>query len=322
MRVSYHEGYRVDLPPTHPYPMGKYLLLRALLDERGLSRQIEYVEPTEVSLEDLARVHTSAYLERLQADALTPAQRRTLGIPYTLRLWRRSRLTVEGTCLAAAAALADGLAANLAGGTHHAFSDHGEGFCVVNDVAVAIEKLRSDGRIQRALVIDLDVHQGNGTAAIFSDRSDVYTLSLHGERNYPAHKPASTRDIGLPDGTTDADYLAALVPALSEALQQQRPHLAFYVAGVDVVEGDRYGRLALSEAGLRDRDRAVIDAVRNAGVPLAIVLGGGYAPSTRRTTELHAVVFEEALRRWQAERGEKKSEITPRRDWHCPATGA
>jgi acetoin utilization deacetylase AcuC-like enzyme len=302
MHVSYHEGYRVDLPPTHPYPMGKYLLLRSVLDERGLSQQIRYVEPTEVSLDDLQRVHTPAYLERLQTDALTPAERRALGIPFTPRLWRRSRLTVEGTCLAAAAALSDGLAANLAGGTHHAFADHGEGFCVINDVAVAIEQLLADGRIQRALVIDLDVHQGNGTAAIFSGRSAVYTLSVHGERNYPAVKPASTHDVGLPDGTSDEGYLAALAPALHQALTVHRPDIVFYVAGVDVVEDDRYGRLALSEDGLRRRDHAVIHAVRDRNVPLAIVLGGGYAPTTRRTTELHAIVFEAALERWAVER--------------------
>ena len=218
MHVSFHEGYRVDLPPTHPYPMGKYLLLRALLDARGLSRSIRYCEPVEANLDVLRRVHTEDYLERLSMDALTAPERRQLGIPYTPRLWRRSRLTVEGTRLAAWAALKDGLAANLAGGTHHAFADHGEGFCVINDVAVAIEDLFANAKISRALVVDLDVHHGNGTAAIFSGRDDVYTLSLHGERNYPAVKPPSTHDVGLADGTEDAVYLAELQSALAAAL--------------------------------------------------------------------------------------------------------
>jgi len=301
MRVSFHEGYRVDLPPTHPYPMGKYLLLRDILFEMALLDTARVMVPDEAPLDWLRSVHTEDYVERLVADALTPAERRRLGIPYTLRLLRRSRLTVHGTWLAANAALEDGLAANLAGGTHHAFADHGEGFCVLNDVAIAIRQLQLHGRVGRCLVVDLDVHQGNGTAAIFADDPRVYTLSLHGEKNYPLEKPASSLDVGLADGTDDAAYLAALEPALEQGLAS-RPDLVFYVAGVDVVAGDRYGRLALTESGLRARDRWVIETVREHGVPLAIVLGGGYAPSTRRTAELHAVVFETAWDRWRRER--------------------
>jgi len=294
LRVSYHPDYRVDLPPTHPYPMGKYPLLHGLLRERGLLAAPDIMVPEEAPLEMLGLVHEPAYLAHLAAGTLPAADVRRLGVPLTPRLWRRSRLAVHGTWLAARAALADGLAANGAGGTHHAFAAHGEGFCVLNDVAVAIGALRASGEIRRALVIDLDVHQGNGTAAIFAGDPDVYTLSLHGERNYPARKARSTRDVGLPDGTGDADYLAALGPALHVALGAARADVAFYVAGVDVVAGDRYGRLALSEEGLRRRERLVLAAVREAAVPLAIVLGGGYAPSTLRTAELHAIVFEEA----------------------------
>ena len=295
MRVSYHPDYRVDLPPAHPYPMGKYPLLHALLRERGLLVEADTMVPEEAPLEMLQRVHEPGYLAHLAAGTLSPADVRRLGVPLTPRLWRRSRLAVHGTWLAARAALADGLAANGAGGTHHAFAGHGEGFCVLNDVAVAIRALRATGEIRRALVVDLDVHQGNGTATIFTGDPDVYTLSVHGERNYPIRKADSTRDVGLPDGTGDADYLAALEPALGEALSDARADLVFYVAGVDVVAGDRYGRLALSEDGLRRRERLVLDRVRHAGVPLAIVLGGGYSPSTLRTAELHAIVFAEAL---------------------------
>ena len=302
MRVSYHPDYRVDLPATHPYPMGKYPLLHDLLCERGLLAPVDVMQPQEAPLEMLRAVHGADYLDRLAAGTLPPADVRRLGVPLTARLWRRSRLAVHGTWLAARAALADGIAANLAGGTHHAFADHGEGFCVLNDVAVSIQALRRDGFTERVLVVDLDVHQGNGTATIFADDPEVYTLSLHGERNYPARKARSTRDLGLPDGTGDDEYLAVLGPALAVALRDADPGIVFYVAGVDVVAGDRYGRLALSEAGLRRREQAVIGAVRDAGRPLAIVLGGGYAPSTLRTAQLHAIVFEEAARRWHLER--------------------
>jgi acetoin utilization deacetylase AcuC-like enzyme len=302
MRVSFHPDYRVDLPPAHPYPMGKYPLLHARLLDRGIIAAADVMEPEEAALEMLAAVHTRDYLARLEGNALTAAERRRLGVPFTPGLWRRSRLAVHGTWLAARAALADGLAGNLAGGTHHAFADHGEGFCVLNDVAVAIRRLRGEGRLARALVVDLDVHQGNGTAAIFAADPDVYTLSLHGERNYPVRKERSSHDLELPDGTGDEAYLAALAPALETALEAARPELALLVAGVDVVAGDRYGRLALSEAGLRRRERYVVATLRDAGCPLAIVLGGGYAASTLRTAELHAIVFEEAAQRWRAER--------------------
>jgi acetoin utilization deacetylase AcuC-like enzyme len=302
MRVSFHPDYRVDLPPAHPYPMGKYPLLYARLLDGGIIAAADVMEPEEAGLEMLAGVHTRDYLARLEANALTAAERRRLGVPFTPRLWRRSRLAVHGTWLAARAALDDGLAGNLAGGTHHAFADHGEGFCVLNDVAVAIRRLRAEGRLRRALVVDLDVHQGNGTAAIFAADPDVYTLSLHGERNYPVRKERSSRDVEFPDGTGDEAYLAALAPALGAALEAARPELAFLVAGVDVVAGDRYGRLALSEDGLRRRERQVIATLRDAACPLAIVLGGGYAASTLRTAELHAIVFAEATERWRAER--------------------
>ncbi len=304
MRVSFHPDYRVDLPATHPFPMGKYPLLHARLIEQGILCPSDVMHPDEAPLESLARVHEAAYLERLACGALSAAEVRRLGVPQSARLWRRSRLAVQGTVLASGAALEDGMAANLAGGTHHAYADHGEGFCVLNDVAIAIRELQAQGRVRRALVVDLDVHQGNGTAAIFAGDADVYTLSLHGERNYPSRKETSTRDIGLDDGCTDQCYLEVLSAALAEALWLSRPEIVYFVAGVDVVAGDRYGRLALTESGLRQRERHVITAVRDAGCPLVIVLGGGYAPTTLRTVELHALVFEEAMLRCKRERGQ------------------
>jgi acetoin utilization deacetylase AcuC-like enzyme len=301
MRVSFHPDYRVGLPAPHPFPMGKYPLLHARLLASGVITAADVMQPEEAPLEMLAAVHTPDYLGRLATDALSGAERRRLGVPFTPRLWRRSRLAVHGTWLAAVAALADGLAGNLAGGTHHAFADHGEGFCVLNDVAIAIRRLRAEGRVRRVLVVDLDVHQGNGTAAIFAGEPDVYTLSLHGERNYPTRKERSSRDVALPDGTGDEAYHAALVPALAAALAAARPELAFLVAGVDVLAGDRYGRLALTEDGLQRRERHTVATLRDAGCPLAIVLGGGYAATTLRTSQLHALVFEAAAERWRAE---------------------
>lgn len=206
----------------------------------------------------------------------------------------RSRLAAAGTLLAARTALEQGVAANLAGGTHHAFADHGEGFCVLNDVAVAVEVLRREGAIRRAVIVDLDVHQGNGTAAIFQEVQEVFTFSMHGERNYPIRKSRSTLDVPLADGAGDAEYLDLLAGSLPAVLERAAADIAFYLAGVDVAQGDRYGKLALSEEGICARERLVIETVRKTGVPLVIVLAGGYAPTPQRTAELHAHVFREA----------------------------
>jgi acetoin utilization deacetylase AcuC-like enzyme len=295
MKLSHHPDYFLPLPEQHPFPMAKYTLVHRLLCARGLLGPDSQIEPGEAALADLARVHTRSYLEALAAGTLDASAQRRIGVPWSARLWRRSRLAVQGTLEAARAALdARGIAGNLAGGTHHAFADHGEGFCVLNDVAVAIRTLQAEGRTRRALVIDLDVHQGNGTAAIFAGNPDVYTFSMHGERNYPAQKMRSTLDVGLADGTGDDEYLAALSLYLPAVIDAARADLVFYLAGVDVVAGDRYGRFALTEQGLAERERRVVEAVRGAGAPLVITLAGGYAPTPERTAALHAIVFEAA----------------------------
>jgi acetoin utilization deacetylase AcuC-like enzyme len=221
-------------------------------------------------------------------------EQRLLGMPWSQALWGRSRLAAGGTLLAARTSLIEGLAGNLAGGTHHAFADHGEGFCVLNDAAVAIARLRSEGKIRRAAIIDLDVHQGNGTAAIFEQDEAVFTFSMHGERNYPLAKMRSNLDVPLPDGVGDAAYLEALERSLPTVIEHARADIAFYLAGVDVAAGDRYGKLSLSEEGIRRRDRRVIETIRAAGVPLVILLAGGYAATPARTAELHTLVFREA----------------------------
>jgi len=296
MRLSYHPGYFVELPSGHPFPMAKYPLLHARLREEGLLAEADTLEPVEASVEDLARVHRPGYLASLAAGSLDAAAVRRLGVPWSPALWRRSRLAVQGTIDSARAALEDGLSGNLAGGTHHAFPGHGEGFCVLNDVAVAVRVLQHEGRIRRALVVDLDVHQGNGTAAIFEGDADVFTFSMHGERNYPTRKMRSTLDVGLADGTGDEAYLGLLGAHLEAILAGFAPDLVCYLAGVDPVRGDRYGRLALSDEGLRRREQLVLEAVRGRGLPLVITIAGGYAPTPARTAELHAIVFREAAR--------------------------
>ncbi len=295
MKCSYHPGYQVALPASHPFPISKYPLLKDQLLLEGVLAPEDLVEPEPLERAVLELVHTPQYLDKLEAATLTVSEERRLGLPWSDSLWLRSRLASGGTLLAAREALASGLSGNLAGGTHHAFADHGEGFCVLNDVAIAIAKLRTEGRIERALIIDLDVHQGNGTAAIFENIEQVFTFSMHGERNYPALKMRSTLDVALPDGAGDAEYLQLLDRHLPEVLDGSRADLVFYLAGVDVAAGDRYGKLALTEEGIRGRDRRVIEAVRSRLLPLTIVLAGGYAPTRTRTAQLHAHVFREAV---------------------------
>jgi acetoin utilization deacetylase AcuC-like enzyme len=295
MKCSYHPGYQVALPAGHPFPISKYALLKDRLLAEGVLTADDLVEPVPIDRASLELVHTRDYLDKLESSGLSATEQRRLGLPWSEALWQRSLLACGGTLWAARKARHSGLAANLAGGTHHAFADHAEGFCVLNDVAVAIMKLRTEGSIERALIVDLDVHQGNGTASIFEEVEDVFTFSMHGERNYPTQKMRSDMDVGLTDGIGDADYLRVLGERLTVVFDRARPDVAFYLAGVDVAAGDRYGKLALSEEGIRLRDRYVIESVRDRGIPLVIVLGGGYAATRERTAELHALVFREAV---------------------------
>jgi acetoin utilization deacetylase AcuC-like enzyme len=290
----YHPTYEVPLSPAHPFPMSKYPLLKARLLAEGIIAAGDLMEPGPIDMQSLELVHTREYLHKLATSTLSDAEIRRLGLPWSDALWQRSLLAASGTLLAARTALREGLAANLAGGTHHAFADHGEGFCVLNDVAIAMTLLRAEGVIQRGAVIDLDVHQGNGTAALFEHVDEVFTFSMHGERNYPTAKMRSNLDVPLRDGVGDAEYLEQLAGNLPVVLERAAAQIAFYLAGVDVVAGDRYGRLALSESGLSQRDRFVIERVRRRGIPLVIVLAGGYAATRQRTAELHAHVFREA----------------------------
>jgi acetoin utilization deacetylase AcuC-like enzyme len=294
MKCVYHPAYQVALPAGHPFPISKYPLLKDLILAEGLIEDANLLTPEPLGLDTVALVHTAEYLGKLDGPGLSAAEQRRLGLPWSEALWARSRLTAGGTLLAARTALIEGMAVNLAGGTHHAFADHGEGFCVLNDIAVAIAELRRQRCIARAAVVDLDVHQGNGTAAIFENVGEVFTFSMHGARNYPLQKMRSTLDVALSDGVGDDEYLEALAMHLPSVLDRSQPDIAFYLAGVDVAAGDRYGRLALSDEGIRRRELYVIEAVRSRALPLVIVLAGGYAPTRVRTVELHAHAIREA----------------------------
>jgi len=275
--------------------MEKYRLLRELLLERGVLAPSRLRASEPISREDLERVHTPRYLDALWRGTLSEAEIRRLGFPWSEDLLLRSRASVGGTVSAARAALEDGISGNLAGGTHHAFPDHGEGYCVFNDIAVAIRVLQAERRIQRAVVVDLDVHQGNGTAAVFEGDDSVFTFSIHGEHNFPFRKQRSSRDVGLPDGVDDRAYLDVLATHLPEVLEAAGADLLFYQAGVDPLAEDALGRLSLTHAGMRERDRLVLEAAWHRGLPLVLTLGGGYAKPITATLEAHLGTYETAL---------------------------
>lgn len=287
--------FTVPLPAGHRFPIAKYAAIRDAVVSRGLLPATAIAEPDRAERWALELIHTGAYVDSMLEGTLSPADLRRLGFPWSPGLRERSLHTAQGTVEAARDALESGLGMNLAGGTHHAFADHGEGFCVFNDVAIAIRVLQSEGRIVRAAVIDLDVHQGNGTARIFAEDADVFTFSMHGEKNYPFHRETSTLDLELPDGSTDEPYLRALDEHLEPVLDRAAPELVFYLAGADPYLHDRFGRLGLGIAGLRARDRAVFRACRRRGLPIVLTLAGGYAHRLSDIVEIHAGTVAEAL---------------------------
>jgi acetoin utilization deacetylase AcuC-like enzyme len=286
MRVSYTPRYYADIGEGHVFPIRKFELVRDRLLAEGTLRPEQLVEPQPAPIADALLVHTEDYVTRLRAGTLTPREIRRLGLPWSKALVRRSFLAAGGTIAAARFALAEGVGSNLAGGTHHAFADHGEGFCVLNDVAIAIRVLRRDGAIQRAAVVDCDVHQGNGTAAIFDGDPDAFTFSMHGAKNYPLFKIPSSLDIELPDATTDADYLETLQKHLPRVFAHA-PDILFYLGGADPYVNDKLGRLALTIEGLRARDELVLRACRDARIPVVTVMSGGYAKEISDTVEIH-----------------------------------
>jgi acetoin utilization deacetylase AcuC-like enzyme len=294
VRVSYAPGYYAPIPDEHIFPMKKFKGLHRYLLEENIIASSDVVAPSMVDMANLQLVHTQDYANGIMEGKLNKKKLRRLGLPWSKRLAIRSRLAVQGTINAAIMALQDGIAGNLAGGTHHAMADFGEGFCVFNDVAVAIKVLQQSMWAKNILVIDCDVHQGNGTAAIFKDNPNVFTFSLHGEKNYPFKKPPSSLDIGLPDNTKDDQYLKTLGDALDVIFDDFNPDLVFYLGGIDPLETDHFGRLSLTKRGLQRRDRLVIQKVVQQNLPLVLLLSGGYAPTLKETVLAHALMYKMA----------------------------
>ena len=279
--------FTVPLPPGHRFPIEKYARLRDVLLLEGLIAPQHLHEPARATREAVLLAHTADYVDRLTRGELPASEMRRIGFPWSEQLVERAYRAVGGTVEAAAWAVQQGVAINLAGGTHHAFPGHGEGFCVFNDAAIAIRQLQLTGCIARAAIVDLDVHQGNGTHAMFQNDSSVFTFSMHGGRNYPFNKIAGDLDVELDDGTGDAVYLGLLADALPQVIAQSRPDLVVYLAGADPHEADRLGRLKLSYDGLARRDAMVLVACRDVGIPVAIVIAGGYGSDVATTVEVH-----------------------------------
>jgi len=287
MKAYYADHFVLPLPDGHRFPISKYTRLRQRIQASGLIAKDDLLQSEPASNEQLLRAHTLEYLDKVIHGKLNEKEVRRIGFPWSPGLVERSRRSVGGTVAACRMALQDGMAANLAGGTHHAYPDHGEGFCVFNDVAVAALAMQTEGRARRVVILDCDVHQGNGTAAIFSGNDSVFTFSIHGAKNFPFHKETGDLDIALPDGSEDEAYLEALAYGLETSLDRTSADLAIYIAGADPYQSDRLGRMSISKAGLLARDEMVFAACHSAGLPVAIVMGGGYSPNIDDIVDIH-----------------------------------
>jgi acetoin utilization deacetylase AcuC-like enzyme len=285
-KLVYHDRYDLNLG-AHVFPSQKFRLIYEMLLREGLAKEEDFLKPDPASDEDVLRVHTKEWVRKLKTGTLTASDLMRLEVPYSLELVEAVWLAAGGSILAGQMALQDGFGSNLSGGFHHAFPDHGEGFCAIHDVAVAIRKLQADGAIKKAIVVDTDVHHGNGTAAIFRGDPTVFTLSIHQLNNYPGHKPPSNIDLNMDDRVQDEEYLDALIPAVQRALDEFQPELLFYVGGADPYSEDQLGGLSLTKAGLKKRDRSVFAEARRRGIPVATTLAGGYARRVEDTVRIH-----------------------------------
>ncbi len=294
LKLVYDDRYDLNLG-AHVFPSQKYRLVYERLLQDGIASQEDFLKPAPASDEDILRVHSQDYLYKLKTGSLTRAEVMRMEVPYSAELIEACWLAAGGSILAARRALEDGFSANIGGGFHHAYPDHGEGFCVIHDVAVAIRKMQADGAIERAMVVDTDVHQGNGTAAIFGGDETVFTMSIHQEHNYPYPKPPSTVDVNLPDGMGDADYLAILEKYLHRSFEEFSPQLLFYVAGADPYQEDQLGGLALTMEGLARRDALVLGYAQRNQVPMAVTLAGGYARKIEDTVTIHVNTIKAAI---------------------------
>jgi acetoin utilization deacetylase AcuC-like enzyme len=285
-KFVYHEEYWMLNTGNHVFPVRKYRMIHERLASLG-ARKENFLEPMPASTEDLELVHTPKYLRKLQTGALPKDEISALELPFSPELLSFARLSVGGTILAAERALADGICVHLGGGFHHAFADHGEGFCLLNDTAVAVEKLQREGRVGRVMIVDCDVHQGNGTAAIFEKRGDVFTFSIHQMDIYPSEKMTGTLDVGLWSGDGDRAYLEAMRSHFPKLYGDFRPDLVFYLAGADPLAGDQLGGLSVTKTGLLTRDRIILEGAFRMKIPIVVLLAGGYARDPGETTDVH-----------------------------------
>lgn len=287
LKCFYTDHFVLPLPAEHRFPMRKYSLLRERVVAEGIIRPEDMRVPDAATDEDILRAHDADYLQRVQSGTLSAKEIRRIGFPWTPEMVERSRRSSGATMAACRAALVEGMAVNLAGGTHHAFRDHGEGYCVFNDSAIAARAMQAEGRVRRVVVLDCDVHQGNGTAAILRGDSSIFTFSIHGEKNFPYHKEQSDMDVELLDGTGDKVYLDILEEGVQRALAMSNADLAIYLAGADPFEGDRLGRLKLTKDGLRQRDELVLGLCKAQRLPVAITMAGGYARNVNDIADIH-----------------------------------
>ncbi len=294
MNVFATDQFGLPLPAWHTFPLAKYARLRRRVEESGVVAPGEIRTPAAATVAEILGVHAPEYVRKVLDGALSAVEERAIGLPWSAELVERSRRSTGATVAACRAAIAGGVAVNLAGGTHHAHADHGAGYCVFNDAAVAARALQAEGLAGRVVVIDCDVHQGDGTASIFADDPSVFTFSIHAARNYPDTKPPSDLDVELDDGTGDLAYLDALERGTRLALERSGADLAIYLAGADPFEGDRLGRLKLSKAGLAARDRLVFTLCRGTGLPVAVAMAGGYARRIEDTVDIQLQTVREA----------------------------
>lgn len=291
LKVAWSPEYVLPLPPGHRFPMSKYEVLPQQLLYEGTLKESNFFKPESVSENHILAVHDSGYWSKLKSLSLTPAEVRRTGFPLTERLVKREVTIMQGTLMCTHYAKQYGVAMNIAGGTHHAFSYKGEGFCLLNDLAIAAKYVLDKGHAAKILIVDLDVHQGNGTAQIFRNESRVFTFSMHGANNYPLVKENSDLDIGLPDGVQDAFYLKTLDTNLKNLIDQVQPDFMFFQSGVDILETDKLGRLRITREGCRERDRIVLETARKNKIPVVVSMGGGYSEDFRDIIEAHANTY-------------------------------
>ena len=291
LHIAYHPIYAHPLPEGHRFPMLKYELIPEQLVHEGTITQANLFAPQSCKEDIVLLTHTEAYIKKLKQQTLSEREQRHIGFPQSPILTEREFIITQGTINCCEAAIKNGVSLNVAGGTHHAFADRGEGFCMINDFAVAANYLLHNSIVKKILIVDLDVHQGNGTAKIFENDKRVFTFSMHGAHNYPFHKEQSDLDIGLKDGTTNEIYLPLLKKTLATLLKEVKPDFAFYLAGVDILETDKFGKLKITVTGCRQRDEIVFAQLIAAGVPCAVSLGGGYSADVKIITEAHCNTF-------------------------------